>query len=404
MLALPEIEPIANPRLEAVLRSKLSHKTKPPGSLGEVEALALQLGLIQRDDIVSLRQPQALVFTGDHGVFVEGLSAYSQDVTARMAVNLLNGGAAANVLTRLHGFDLTVVDAGMASEVPPHVRLMPRKIAYGTRNMCLARAMTLEQAEAAVSAGMEAVRSVGGNVLVLGDIGVANTLAATLMLVRLADVRIADAAGRLSPPGVSESDDERARDAHLREVLLRASLRHRRARAPLDLLSAFGGFETAMLTGAMLQAAAERRVVLVDGFVGGAAAMLACELVPAVRDYLVFSHLGPWRGHSAMLSHLKARPLLSMGVWLNEGVGALMAWPTVQFAARVMNEMASFESAGIPMPGEAPTAPPARPPASAAPGPQTAGDDSDTHPAPLTPGHDPHARTLPGVRPDGALD
>lgn len=337
---LPAIEPTANLPLEAKLRHKIDHKTKPLGALGRLEGLALQLGLIQQSETITLREPQMVVFAADHGIAAEGVSAFPQAVTVQMVGNMLAGGAAINVFARQHGFALQVVDAGVAADLPAHPQLLPRKIAHGTRNTANEPAMTSVQAQIALQAGMDIVQSLPGNVVAFGEMGIANTSAAALLFARLAGVGINDATGR----GTGLDD---AQLAHKRQVLAAALARHAGATRPLDVLAALGGFEIAMMAGAMLQAASERRVVLVDGFIAGAAALVARALAPAVHDYLVFCHQGDEHGHRLLLAHLKAQPLLALDLRLGEGTGALLAWPLVQSAANFLNEMASFESAGV---------------------------------------------------------
>ena len=339
-LGLPTITPTADPALRAQLQHKIDHKTKPLGALGQLEGLALQLGLIQRSETVALTQPQMVVFAADHGVAFEAVSAYPQAVTVQMVANMLAGGAAVNVFARQHGFALQVVDAGVAAELPAHPQLLPRKVALGTRNLCIEPAMTATQVRTALTAGMHVVRDLPGNVVAFGEMGIGNTSAAALLLTRLAGVPLMDATGR----GTGLNDEQLARK---RDVLARALGRNPTATAPLAALADVGGFEIAMMTGAMLQAAAERRVVLVDGFIAGAAALVAHALVPQVLDYLVFCHRSAERGHSALLAHLEAQPLLALELRLGEGSGALLAWPLVQSAASFLNEMASFESAGV---------------------------------------------------------
>jgi nicotinate-nucleotide--dimethylbenzimidazole phosphoribosyltransferase len=339
-LLLPAIEPAADPSLEARLRHKINHKTKPLGALGRLEDLALQLGLIQRGETIMLRDPQMVVFAADHGIAVEGVSAYPQAVTVQMVGNMLAGGAAINVFARQHGFALQVVDAGVAADLAAHPQLLQRKIAHGTRNSLHEPAMTAAQAHAALQAGMDIVGSLPGNVVAFGEMGIANTSAAALLFARLAGVGIEEATGR----GTGLDD---AQLAHKRLVLADALARHAGTTQPLDALAAFGGFEIAMMAGAMLQAASERRVVLVDGFIAGAAALVARSLAPAVQDYMVFCHRGDEHGHRLLLDHLKAQPLLDLGLRLGEGTGALLAWPLLQSAANFLHEMASFESAGV---------------------------------------------------------
>ena len=339
-LALPVIEPIANAALQRALQHKIDHKTKPPGALGRLESLALQLGLIQRTESPALLQPQILVFAADHGIAAEGVSAYPQAVTVQMVGNMLAGGAAVNVFARQHGFALQVIDAGVAADLPAHPLLQPRKIAYGTRNVCALPAMSLAQAQAAIEAGRACVRGLPGNVLALGEMGIANTSSAALLLARLAGVSIDDACGR----GTGLDD---AQLTHKQGKLTQALALHADAISPLDALAALGGFEIAMMTGAMLQAASERRVLLIDGFIAGSAALVACAMSPAARDFMVFAHRSTERGHGLLLSHLKAEPLLQLDLRLGEGTGALLAWPLVQAASGFVNEMASFESAGV---------------------------------------------------------
>ncbi len=337
---LPAIEPTADAGLAARLQHKIDHKTKPLGALGQLESLALQLGLIQGSEAVRLSAPQMVVFAADHGVASEGVSAFPQAVTLQMVANMLAGGAAINVLARQHGFALQVVDAGVAGDLADHPQLIQRKIAHGTHNLAHGPAMTAHQLNAALQAGSDVLTSLPGNVVAFGEMGIANTAPAALLLHRLAGVSIDDATGR----GTGLTDPQLA---HKQGVLRRAAQWHKHAVQPLDALAAMGGFEIAMMTGAMLQAASQRRVVLVDGFIAGSAALVACAVAPAVKDYMVFCHRSAERGHRLLLAHLTARPLLDLDLRLGEGTGALLAWPLVQSAALLLNEMASFESASV---------------------------------------------------------
>jgi nicotinate-nucleotide--dimethylbenzimidazole phosphoribosyltransferase len=200
--------------------------------------------------------------------------------------------------------------------------------------------MTGEQLDAALQAGFDTVTSLPGNVLAFGEMGIANTSPAALLLHRLAGVSLEDATGR----GTGLSDPQLL---HKQKVLEIAASRHLYATGPMQALAALGGFEIAMMTGAMLQAASERRVILVDGFIAGAAALVAQAMVPQVQDYMVFCHRSAEGGHRLLLAHLKAKPLLDLDMRLGEGTGALLAWPLVLSSACLMNEMASFESAGV---------------------------------------------------------
>jgi nicotinate-nucleotide--dimethylbenzimidazole phosphoribosyltransferase len=349
LIQLPAITSIRSDaiarELETKLQHKLNNKTKPLGALGRLESLAIQLGLIQQSPVVSLKQPQMVVFAGDHGIVDEGVSAYPQAVTAQMVANMLSvgkkmGGAAINVLAHQHNFNLTVVDAGVASQLPEHPGLVQLKIAPSTRNCVIAPAMSDLQAVAAMQAGMDVVRQLAGNVVAFGEMGIGNTSSAALILSLLRSIPIDTCAGRGT--GLSDAQMEIKLNA-----LTKARLRHIAAKTPFEVLCAVGGFEIAMMAGAMLQAASERRVILVDGFIAGAAALVAVGMVPVCKDYMVFSHIGAEQGHRTMLSALGAQPLLDLGLRLGEGTGALLAWPLLVSSARLLNEMASFESAGV---------------------------------------------------------
>jgi nicotinate-nucleotide--dimethylbenzimidazole phosphoribosyltransferase len=337
---LPTIDSTADAALAARLQHKIDHKTKPLGALGQLERSALQLGLIQRNEHLAFEAPQMVVFAADHGIALAGVSAFPQAVTVQMVANMLAGGAAINVLARQHGFALQVVDAGVASDLADHPQLIKRKIAHGSHNLATGPAMSAHQLNAALQAGADVLASLPGNVVAFGEMGIANTSPAALLLHRLAGVSIQDATGY----GTGLTDEQLM---HKQGVLTKAAALHAAATAPLEALAALGGFEIAMMTGAMLQAASERRVILVDGFIAGSAALVACELAPASKDYMVFCHRSAERGHQLMLAHLQARPLLDLNLRLGEGTGALLAWPMVQSAALMFNEMASFESAGV---------------------------------------------------------
>lgn len=329
------------------LQHKLDQKTKPIGSLGRLESLALQLGLILGSEAPQLQQPQLLVCAGDHGLAARGVSAYPSDVTWQMVENFLAGGAAVSVLARQHGLNLTVVDCGVRHEFTPpgapdgtRAGLLVRKIAPGTVDSAAGPAMTPEQCRQAIANGQAVVQALPGNALLLGEMGIGNTSAASLLLARLAGQDIAACTGAgtgLNPEAVQR------KTALLREVLQL----HARATAPLDALAAFGGFEIATLVGAVLQAAHERRVIVVDGFIASVAVLVAQALQPCVMQRCVFAHASGERGHALMLAHLKVQPLLDLGLRLGEGSGAALAWPLLLSACAILREMASFESAGV---------------------------------------------------------
>lgn len=322
------------------LQRRLDQKTKPLGSLGRIEALALQIGTILRSEQPTFVQPQLVVFAGDHGLAAHGVSAYPPDVTWQMVDNFLSGGAAVSVLARQHGLALSVVDAGVRHAFAPRAGLLDKKVAPGTADALHGPAMTEAQCAQAVQAGREVVRDLPGNALLLGEMGIANTSSAALLLARLTQQPIEHCIGR----GTGLDDAGLLRK---QAVLCRVLAAHPHAEDPLHVLAAFGGFEIAMLVGAVLQAVEEHRVVVVDGFITGAAVLVAQRLSPTVVDGCVFAHRSDEAGHARMLRALGATPLLDLGLRLGEGSGAALAWPLLQSAVRLLREMASFDAAGV---------------------------------------------------------
>lgn len=344
--AIPTIADITDATLTARLQHILDFKTKPLGSLGRLEALALRLGQVLGTESPQLLQPQMLVCAGDHGIAARGVSAFPSDVTWQMVENFLAGGAAVSVLARQHGLALTVVDCGVAKPIaerdtPPGApRLLVRKVAPGTADASAGPAMTAEQCAQALANGMEVVRGLPGNALLLGEMGIANTSVASLLLARLGGLPLAEVTGAgtgLDAAGIARKC----------AVLQQALDVNAEATSPFDALAALGGYEVATMVGAVLQAAAERRVIVVDGFITSAAVLVASRLQPAVLQRCVFAHRSGERGHSLMLAQMQAEPLLDLGLRLGEGSGAALAWPLLQSACAVLSEMASFESAGV---------------------------------------------------------
>ena len=337
---LPEIADLHDTALRQRLQQRLDRKTKPTGSLGRIESLALQVGLIQQTEAPQWHSPQLLVFAGDHGLAARGVSAYPNDVTWQMVENFLAGGAAVSVLARQHGLALSVVDAGVNHTFPPRPGLIDRKIGFGTADALVGPAMSEAQCVQAIDAGRELVRSLPGNVVLLGEMGIGNTSSAALLLARLGGEDLERCTGR----GTGLDDAGLARKLNVLRAVL---TRHREATTPLAVLAAMGGFEIAMLAGAALQAAAERRTVVVDGFIAGAGVLAAARLVPRVLGYCVLAHRSAEPGHAALIKHLGAEPLLDLGLRLGEASGAALAWPLLVSALTLLDEMASFESAGV---------------------------------------------------------
>ncbi len=336
----PTIVPRADAELAASLARRIDSLTKPLGALGRLEALMLQLGLLQGRCDPRLHHAQAVVFAADHGLARRGVSSYPSEVTAQMVENFLAGGAAISVLTRTHGLALTVVDAGVRGERTPRPGLIVRPVAQGTADALLGPAMTPDQCVQALELGREVVRGLPGNAVVLGEMGIGNTSSAALLVARLTGQPLVSCTGRGT--GLDE-----AGLARKLAVLEQVGERHAHARAPLESLAAFGGFEIAALAGAMLQAAHERRLIVVDGFIVTAALLVAHALRPAVLEACVFAHCSDEAGHRLALRHLGAEPLLDLGMRLGEGSGAALAWPLIASAALLLEGMASFDSAGV---------------------------------------------------------
>jgi nicotinate-nucleotide--dimethylbenzimidazole phosphoribosyltransferase len=336
----PAVFATAHATLDRQVQERLQWPFEADGALGRLATLARQLARIQAGSkwpAGSLRfnEPQLLVFAADHGIADEGMSESPQEVTRLKVLKMLSGQSPVTALATLHGFATTVVDAGVATPIDPPptalptVQLQSRKIGYGTRNMLLNRAMSTEQMHRALQAGMDTVRHLPGNVLALASMGVAGNASAAALVSRLCGAPLADAFGKGHPGDTPENRRQLER-------LFTAITRHRKASHALDLLAAMGGFETAMLCGAMWQAASERRVVLVDGHVAGAAALVARAVVPEVMDYLVFAHRSTEPGHHLLLAHLKVQPLIDLSLGGGQGLGALMAWPLLRSAQRLL--------------------------------------------------------------------
>ena len=337
------LAPFGDALLRARVQATLDAKTKPRGALGRLEALALQLALSQRAELPQLHCPQLVVFAADHGIATQGVSAYPAAVTAQMVLNFLAGGAAVSVLARQHGIALTVADCGVAADFAPHQALAQLKVhgaEHGTADASTGPAMQPAQCLAAMQNGRQLVAALPGNVLLLGEMGIANSSAAALLMARLTGEPLSVCVGR----GTGLDDTALA---HKQAVLQRALAVNADASTPLQALAALGGLEIATLVGAVQQAAAAGRVVVVDGFITTAAVAVAAALQPALLDRCVFAHCAQEAGHARWLQHLGVLPLLDLDLRLGEGSGAALAWPLLESACRMLAEMASFESAGV---------------------------------------------------------
>jgi nicotinate-nucleotide--dimethylbenzimidazole phosphoribosyltransferase len=325
------------------LQTKIDGKTKPLGALGQLESLAKQIGLIQQTASPQLTSPQMLVFAGDHGAAKAGVSAYPQDVTWQMVENFLAGGAAINVFTRTYGLPLAVVDCGVAHEFGTRPDLIDCKLGAGTENYLEHPAMTTAQYQQAIENGTTLVAGCadkGCNVIGLGEMGIGNTASASLLTHCLSGEPLDVCVGRGT--GLDDAGLNRKQ-----QLLAQALERTGNITDPAHALQEFGGFEIATMVGVILAAAERRMVVLIDGFVVGAAALVACKLYPAARDYCVYCHRSAEAGHRVQLAAMQAEPLLDLGMRLGEGTGVALAWPLIRGAVAFINDMASFASAGV---------------------------------------------------------
>lgn len=334
------ISPVHDIDLADSLDYAIANKTKPLGSLGMLETMARKIGLIQQTVDIALHQPAILVCAGDHGVVAEGISAFPQSVTWQMVENFLADGAAINVFARQNGCLLKIVDAGVNHDFGLRPGLEDRKIRHGTANFATEPAMTADQCDIAMEHGAALIDGLEGNVVGFGEMGIGNTTAAAALMHKMTGVPVSECVG--AGTGLSTADV-----LHKQRVIEAAVALHAGVTAPLDVLATFGGFEIAMIAGAMLRAAERRMVVLVDGFIVTSALLVAARLHPALLDYCVFSHCSDEHGHRRMLAELEAKPLLQLDLRLGEGTGCALALPLLHAAVHFLREMATFESAQV---------------------------------------------------------
>jgi nicotinate-nucleotide--dimethylbenzimidazole phosphoribosyltransferase len=340
---IARIAPLDAPAMQSA-RARQDALTKPQGALGRLETLSIQIAGITGSPRPRLLRPAVVVMAGDHGVAARGVSAYPAEVTPQMVLNFLAGGAAINVLARHVGARVVVVDMGVAAELPPHPSLLARKVAPGTRDLSAEPAMSPVQARQAVEAGIgvaDEVIAAGADVIATGDMGIGNTTASSAIVAALAGLGAAEVTGR----GTGVDDAALARKIALIDGALAL---HRPDPADgLDVLAKVGGFELGGLAGLIVGAAARRTPVVVDGFISGAAALLACALAPAARPYLIAGHRSVERGHAAVFRALDVEPLVDLGLRLGEGTGAALALSLCQAACKILDEMATFGEAGV---------------------------------------------------------
>lgn len=331
-----------------VLQQKIDNLNKPKGSLGRLETLALQIGLIQQTTSPVLNHPCHILFGGDHGIEREGVSFSPREVTWQQMINYGKGGGGINMFCRQHGFDLRIVDVGVDHDFDKkqHDHIIDRKIAYGTQNFLHSPAMTKEQYDKAIAIGAEQVdecQKTGCNVISFGEMGIGNTSPSSVLMHVFQDIPLVECVGAgsgLDEKGVS----------HKYDVLRRAvdNFCHSAEKGSVEgTIRYFAGFEMVAAIGGMLEAARQGMTILVDGFIMTACMLSASMLQPAVLDYAVFCHQGDEGGHKKMLSRLGASPLLNLGLRLGEGTGAVCAYPLLQSAVNMINEMDNFQHANI---------------------------------------------------------
>lgn len=330
---------------DAAIQQRIDLKTKPPGSLGQLESLAAQLATITGVEKIRLHKPVMMVFAADHGIAEEGVSIAPPAVTQQMVQNFINGGAAVNCFCQVASMALYVIDAGILNAVESS-RVINQRLGAGTKNIAKAPAMARETAESGLVLGAEIVRqriAESSNVFAFGEMGIGNTSAASAVLAAILGRSVEETCGR----GTGIDDDAFERK---KSLIAEALERHQSTPEPddtINILASLGGFEIVQITGAMLAAAEKQCVIMVDGFIASVAALAAVRIAPQVRDYMVFCHHSEEQAHTLILEALDAKPLLDLGLRLGEGTGAALAYPLLQSAQSFYNYMASFDDAGV---------------------------------------------------------
>lgn len=336
-------QPKRNKEMGRQVKDYIHTLTKPIGSLGRLEELAIELAEMKNEPFPKISPPGVLVFAADHGITEEGVSAYPQAVTGQMVRNFLHGGAAINVFSREIGAYLEIIDIGIAEDIE-HSNLNKQKIRYGTANFYREDAMTTQEAEKALEVGfthgLQMVEK-GAKCLILGEMGIGNTTASSAILATISNGDVASLVGT----GTGIAQDQVAHKAQI----IKQSIQRRNPNPndPIDILSKLGGLEIAGMAGAMLAAANNRVPILVDGFICTVAALLAKEISARVVDYMIVTHESVEPGHKLALSLLGKKPILDLGLRLGEGTGAAITYPLIKSATLMLSEMATFESAGI---------------------------------------------------------
>ncbi len=325
------------------LQHKINTKTKPLGSLGKLEEIALQVGQIQNTTTPELKNPTIIVFAADHGLADAGVSPFPKEVTQQMVLNFLNNRAAINVFSKQNGINLKVVDAGVDGDFTGNPNLIHAKIANGTKNILENPAMTIDECKKAIESGKKIVEDQyksGCNIIGFGEMGIGNTSSASLLMSKITAVTIEDCVGK------GTGHDENGL-MHKKDILKKAFEKYQLDADPIKTLSTFGGFEIAMMTGAFLKATELNMTIMVDGFIVTSALLVAYKMNSNILKNCIFTHTSNEQGHLLMLEYLNAKPILNMEMRLGEGTGAAVAYPIIKSAVNFLNEMASFEEAGV---------------------------------------------------------
>ncbi len=328
--------------IEQQLLDKINTRTKPLGSLGKLEKIALRIGIIQKTLTPQLCHPSILVFAADHGIADEGVSPCPKEITWQMVMNFVNGGAGINVFSKQHNINLRVIDAGVDYDFPEGINVENAKIAKGTNNMLHSPAMTIEQCRQAMTKGAEFVRQEyekGCNIIGFGEMGIGNTSPASLLLHKFTGLPLQECVGRgagLDSEGVK----------HKYNILKQVADKYQ-PKTPLEVLATFGGFEIAMIAGAVIEAKRLDMLIIADGFITSSGFLAAYEIQPDVLDNVLFSHQSNEHGHKYMVEYMKGDPILHLDLRLGEGTGVALAYPILQSALIFLNEMASFDEAAV---------------------------------------------------------
>lgn len=325
------------------LQHKIDFKTKPIGALGTLEKLALQIGTIQNTLSPTLQKPTIVVFASDHGIAKQGVSAYPQEVTFQMVMNFLQGGAAINVFSKQNNIDLKIVDAGVNFNFEENENLIQAKIDKGTKSFLLQKAMTETQLQQCFDKGNKIVTQLandGCNIIGFGEMGIGNTSSATMLMSYLCNLPIEKCVGRGTGLNDRQLENKIA-------ILNQAKSLHGTIENLKEVLQTFGGFEIAQICSAMLTAFENNMIILVDGFIASSAFLVAQKINASIKSNAIFCHLSDEFGHQNLLDYLQAEPLLKLNMRLGEGTGCAVAYPIIESAVTFLNNMASFESAGV---------------------------------------------------------